>query len=364
LDFPEIARRLRRQGAPITPALAAALGDREAIRELYARDAKAFREGWWSEPNPLSMAVMFGQPEAVRQLLDLGLDPDERMRVPHMEEEIFSRGGPLWLAAAFGEHEMARLLLERGADPNAVSHASGAPMDRAYARRDENMKALLRAHGGRPSPGTLGLNREAEEARRFLEEERSEEEIRELLWAGACGGSVEIVEMTLPLLKWPADHQGWHAIMVQPLRVFLHSPVSEHPEWFDRSTYPECLRLILARGMDINLAGRNGYTLMHDIAAEGKCWGIVVMTEEERVAFARVALERGPDLARRDNLLKSTPLAWACRWGRRELVKVLLEYGAPAEEPEAEEWATPLAWARKMGQGEIEEALRRYGAKR
>ena len=55
----------------------------------------------------------------------------------------------------------------------------------------------------------------------------------------------------------------------------------------------------------------------------------------------------------RDDLLKSTPLAWACRWGRIPLVEVLLSRGAPIHEPDAEPWATPLAWARKMNRTAI-----------
>src|SRR5262249_26728148 len=40
---------------------------------------------------------------------------------------------------------------------------------------------------------------------------------------------------------------------------------------------------------------------------------------------------------------------WACRWGRLEVVKLLLERGADPVEADAEPWATPRAWAEKMG---------------
>jgi ankyrin repeat protein len=59
-------------------------------------------------------------------------------------------------------------------------------------------------------------------------------------------------------------------------------------------------------------------------------------------------LDRGARLDLRDELLKSTPLGWACRWGRTELARLLIARGAPVDEPGAEPWATPLAWARKM----------------
>jgi ankyrin repeat protein len=70
-------------------------------------------------------------------------------------------------------------------------------------------------------------------------------------------------------------------------------------------------------------------------------------------------IDHGARLDLRDDLLKSTPLGWACRWGWKELVEELLRRGAPAHEADAEPWATPLAWARKMGHGEILALLER-----
>jgi ankyrin repeat protein len=55
----------------------------------------------------------------------------------------------------------------------------------------------------------------------------------------------------------------------------------------------------------------------------------------------------------RDDVLKSTPLGWACRWGRIELAKLLLERGADPVEADAEPWATPLAWAEKKRHRDI-----------
>lgn len=64
----------------------------------------------------------------------------------------------------------------------------------------------------------------------------------------------------------------------------------------------------------------------------------------------------------RDELLKSTPLGWACRWGRSEVVKMLLEHGADPFERDAEPWATPRAWAEKMNRDPVLAVLRDYGA--
>ncbi len=361
-DFPEIARRLLIHGTPMSPLIAAALGDIDALQVFHEREPQSMIEAWNGEAGLLSTAVLFGKSEAVKLLLDLGLDPNERTKLRNVEEEVYSWGHPLWLAAAFGEVELARLLLERGADPVGNVYAAGTPVDRAYGARDEKMKALLASYGGRPSPGTIGIYRETEAAARWLDSDPSEEDIRELLWAGACGGDPEIVRMCLPRLSWASTDPRWHPIMVQPLRIWNHSPVGEHPECFDRSTYPECLRIIMAHRMDVNLPGKFGDTLMHCVVAEGKCWGIDVMTEKERLEFAQIILDAKPDLTIRDHLLKSTPLAWACRWGRVDLVKLLLDRGCPVEEPQADSWATPLAWAQKSGHAAIVSLLKENGA--
>ena len=73
------------------------------------------------------------------------------------------------------------------------------------------------------------------------------------------------------------------------------------------------------------------------------------VTEEEAVAFARTLLDAGARMDLRDDILKSTPLGWACRWGRAEVTKAMLERGADPVEVDAEPWAQPRAWAEKMG---------------
>jgi hypothetical protein len=64
-------------------------------------------------------------------------------------------------------------------------------------------------------------------------------------------------------------------------------------------------------------------------------------------------LNAGARLDLRDALLKSTPLGWACRWGRVELVGLLLARGADPVEAGTEPWATPRAWAEKRGHADV-----------
>jgi len=100
----------------------------------------------------------------------------------------------------------------------------------------------------------------------------------------------------------------------------------------------------LARCGSPNRRCRFGATILHQVVTTGDH-----VTAADRVAFAAALLDAGASLDERDDLLKSTPLGWACRWGREELVRLFLQRGADPLEPEAEPWATPLAWARKKG---------------
>jgi ankyrin repeat protein len=75
------------------------------------------------------------------------------------------------------------------------------------------------------------------------------------------------------------------------------------------------------------------------------------------VQLATILLDAGAQLDVRDTLLESTPLGWACRWGRVEMVKLFLARGADPLEADAQPWATPRAWASRMHHHEILELL-------
>lgn len=365
--FRPVAERLRAAGAQLTPHSAVALAEdgwlRAAPPEQLRGSIRALEGGL------ISTAVQHNRPETVELLLDLGLDPDEATCLSELDEATPSRGMPLWHAAASGRHHLAELLLRRGADPNAMVYASGTPVSQAFGQRDERMIALLARYGGHPDAATAGLYRRTHLAREFLAggstvrptlEETGPAGLRDLLWGGACGGDPEIVRLCLERIDWPRADPRWFEILDQPIRLWNHGPghwVPSGAAALDRSTYLQCFRLVLER-TEPNLVGRFGTTMLHRIAAAGVTWGQPVMTEAERVAFATLLLDAGARLDLRDDLLRSTPLGWAARWGRLELAQLLVARGAPVAEPEAEPWATPLAWAAKSGNRELADWLR------
>lgn len=372
-EFGALAELLFAHGAPQTPAGAAALGD---ARWLGAQHAG----GGLTNPiedsgGLLTVAVRHDRAEILRLLLDFGWDPDERKAIETDGDNlVFTWGMPLWHCASSGKHEMAALLLSRGADPNAQVFASGTPLGQAYGRRDRRMIELLEQHGGLPNGTVAGLYRQAGLARRLLAGEAGtpapdpmfagQPLAEELLWAGACGGDPEIVRMALEQIDWPRDDPRWFHILEQPLRFWNHSDRHwSNPDW-DRRDYLECFRLIV-NCCDPNIRGRIrdrgefGLTILHSVAGSR---GHV--QPQERVAFATVLLDAGASLDARDNVLRSTPLGWACRWGRIELVRLMLARGADPLELGAEPWARPEAWARRMGHRQIAELLLQHSPQR
>ena len=158
----------------------------------------------------------------------------------------------------------------------------------------------------------------------------------DLLWSAAGGGDPEIVRMALERIDWPREDSRW----LWPLwQAFTCDGGIERGL--------ECFRLLLDRA-DPNQSD-SGRTMLHTVMARGR---------KEHVPYAEALLNRGARVDIRDELLQSTALGWACRWGRLHFVELLLERGADPVEADAEPWATPMAWAQKMKHDHVLQVLR------
>ena len=329
------------RGAERTARWALITGNAEWLRARHAEGTLG--QPIYGDEGLLSLAVRYDRPEMLALLLDLGFDPDERQRVD-LEPPAYTWGQPLRHCAVYGKPEMAKLLLARGADPNAHIWASGTPVYAAYGQKDQAMIDLLESHGAyldAECVGDLGL---AEKARQMLDDEAAGRLRPGIIpdWAATMplaevllihgAGKPQILQLALDRIDRARDDAWWYG-QLSNARVNL-----------------ACLRAVLDR-CDPNVPGPLGRTILHDVAADG-------CSSEDRTGQATMLLDGGARLDVRDDLLRSTPLGWACRWGRVELVKLYLSRGADPNEADAEPWARPRAWAKKMKHTEVLALLR------
>ncbi len=115
-------------------------------------------------------------------------------------------------------------------------------------------------------------------------------------------------------------------------------------EKYDAAVY------LMEKGMDPDIKSWQEVTLLHDMAQKGN------------IPKAELLLKYGAAIDPIDDEYSSTPLGMAARWGHKEMVELLLEYGSDVNKSGAS-WSTPLAWARKKGHKEIETLLIGSGAK-
>ena len=191
----------------------------------------------------------------------------------------------------------------------------------------------------------LSEQHDVDEARRLLEAGRIQEIVRELACSVCDQGCPEILGLALPHIPLAAgDSRWWHWILIQPIR-------GAGPDSAANEGHFQAMAALLRFGVNPNVR-RFGATALHFAAAHHG-----PLSDEDRARFAAMLLDHGARLDFRDDLLHSTPLGWACRWGRRAMVKLIIARGAPIDEPDAEPWATPKAWAEKMARPDIPQLL-------
>jgi ankyrin repeat protein len=342
--FERTAKLLLDHGAQLTPLSAAMLGRWDYLEKFSKQELEG--------KGVLEAAVKGNQPDTLRRLMDLGLDPDERLQVGHLPWHAWSAGGPLFQAVVLNHIEMARQLLERGANPNGDVQAAGSPAFRAYSSGNSDMIQLIEQFGGWIDPGAAGYARQTELARKMLAGEidahfepndfAGRTVAEQLLWGGASSLSVEIVRMALEHVDWAREDARWFGILLRPFHREGDFDAQQKIEAC------ECFRLIVARSGPDHRGAEHGQTILHQVVACDLGAG---------VELATILLDAGARLDVRDALLQSTPLGWACRWGRTEIVKLFLTRGADPIEADAEPWATPTAWAEKKRHPEIVKLL-------
>jgi len=339
-------------GLPLTPHAAVLLGKHDWLREQHA--AGSLENPIDHDGGLISFSITHDRPDMLTELLNMGLDPNERTRVENTEDS-YSSGFPLHHCVRLDKLAMAEMLLAHGADPKAEYSDRGTALYAAYGQKRRAMVELLESHGAFLDAASVGYLGNTELARQMLADEKAGRLKEGVIAQGTTvaeafigKGHLDLVRIAVDHIKWPRDDARWHWPMLQAL-------MSDDAEGKDL----ECFLLLLKRA-DAS-ASSQGRTLLHHVMALEPIPGFgKYLTPERRLAFARPLLDAGARLDIRDDLLKSTPLGWACRWGRVEAVKLLLECGADPAEVHAEPWARPFAWAERMKHDAVLAVLREY----
>ena len=182
----------------------------------------------------------------------------------------------IWAAQA-GRRQRVALLLENGVDPDALgsghpTHRGRRALDWAQRTGSQEIAELLR------QAGTRDPDRRLDPADELI--------------AAALAGQHEAIEQADPTLLARARRRRPEAVAEA---VALRRPAA--------------VRLLVAAGFDVNGAG--GSTPLHDAAYAGD------------LTMARLLVELGADLERRDPVHHTTPLQWAEYAHADELVTFL-----------------------------------------
>jgi ankyrin repeat protein len=321
-------------GANYTISVAAAVGDQERVEQLLKKDAGLAERLDSARVSPLSYAAREGHLHIVRLLLERGADPNT-------PEGAAPHGRALFEACCANHLQVAQLLLEQGANPNAGTDSSGCCLtigEVCHGDHAKPLQQLLRRHGAYKPPYAMS----AQEMKQAIRDDQ--EVVRHDEFSGNVMRTrdVELLELYLDSDPTVLNRLDFRSIVALPRSLAL-------------------VRKLLARGLAPMRTDWLGRTFLHVCAENG-----------DR-SVAAVFLDAGADINAREVEFQGTPLAAAvrscCEAGdpkqaqrARRMVEFLLKRGAATNLPGDEPWATPLAWATRRGRGEIVELLKQHGA--
>jgi ankyrin repeat protein len=329
-----IVGSLLAQGANYTLSVAAAIGDQERVEQLLATDAALARRLDSARISPLSYAAREGHLHIVRLLLEHGADPN-------LPEDAAPDGRALYEACCGNHLEIAELLLKHGANPNAGVDSCECCVTIGtiyHGERAKPLVQLLRRHGAYTPPYKMS----APELKRALRDWHEVTRHGEFLGNVLATGDPGLFDLYLR-----SNRRGEKQI-----------------DFGNGVPYPgsaSLVRKLLDRGFDPQRADWFGKTLLHAAAESG-----------DR-SVASLLLDAGADINARDVEFQGTPLAAAVRaWctetdsrksqRQKRMVEFLLKRGAATNLPGDKSWATPLAWATRHGRPEIVDLLKQHGA--
>lgn len=311
---------------------------------LTQRPADFHEPTWGTNTWEFFTAVYEGDKGRVRHMLR-----DE----PWLARAEYAYLQPLHYAVKGGRRDMVQLLIDAGANPLAEGW-SGRPLgdDTPLARaRDREQPEIVRLLEEAASKPLAELPPRPEPPLNPLDE--LERAMSNRGHNGDIKGALKLLDQH-PNLAYAGLYEAVHQGHTKLARTLLEHGADPTKPWrwscwftplmhslrYARPNY-EMASMLMDYGVTANDANGMGMTVLHILVSLGT------------PAAVSWILDRGADINRRDNEFNSTPLAWAARVGREEMIELLLSRGALRTLPDDEPWSVPTAWARRRGHTDI-----------
>lgn len=280
----------------------------------------------WGGSTALDFAVSRGSLETARLLIDNGADV----------RRVYPSGRtPLHIATRNYHTEVAALLIDRGAEVDAQDNSGATPLLEAVGKgMDDLVKLLLDAGADPLRKNNAGIAP---------------------IEAAASKGRADLTRALLATVGHPPEELltlAIHKDYLDIVATLLTSGMDGSPALHDAALKGrvDMLKVLLAKGADVNHKTNTGATPLHDAAIGG------------HVEAVRILLEHGANVNARETESGDTPLYMAAAMGRDQVAALLLEKGADPNLG-SKEGGTPLHAAVTNGFTKVAEILRVHAAK-
>ncbi|KAI1116342.1 ankyrin repeat-containing domain protein [Nemania sp. NC0429] len=320
------------KGNPAPSWLAAADGEDE--EQLLRKWRGSIEDRSANGLTPLSWAAMYGLESIAALLLEKGADIEARSDTGQTA---------LSWSAVFGQLATMRVLLDRGANIETRDSRGRTPLSWAAMCGKTDAVELLIGKGANVearsdngyTPFLWALHKEQNSTAKLLFDKGGATSIEDLAGSEMAipGRYNSVIGFSFGFASGFAD-----------LPNFQQTPLC----WAAEKGNGGGIKLLLARGADIEGRSGNGQTALSWAASYGQ------------VGTVRMLLERGANTECRSSN-GQTPLSWAATYGHRLCAQALLDAGADIEALSSS-GQSPLSWAAMYGRTDMVEFLLNRGA--